>query len=281
MSEEIEQIRQKAKPLADSSPTSQIREQLKKLGNIERAEHSKRYLKSPYEFYGLKVPEIRKLVKDYNKLEFHSALNLFDELWNSGNHEEMSFALYLLGDYVKKYSEYIWKFLIERIEKAKTWDHVDELSTHILGVILAEDIRRMNEIKPLFESRNSWLRRISIVSTYPLIKKNKIELTLRLAENLVYDKDIYVQKAAGWMLREVGKKNRLALREFIIIHINMKPIAFSYATEKMPELRIIKKEKIKRDKEEEANRKLATHSSKPNERKTKTKRQLASQKFKD
>jgi 3-methyladenine DNA glycosylase AlkD len=221
-----------------------IREELKKLGNKERAEHSKRYLKSNYEFYGLTVPEMRNIAKNYKNMEFHSALNLFDELWSSGNHEEMCFALYVLEYYVKKYPEYIWKFLIERIERAKSWDHTDELSAHILGEILSEDIRFMSEIKQLSESRNPWLRRISIVSTYPLIKKNKIELTLRLAEKLVYDKDIYVQKGAGWMLREVGKKNRLALRDFVIIHMDMKPFAFSYATEKMTELRKIKKEKI-------------------------------------
>ena len=225
----------------------EIRQELSKLGNKEKAEFNKKYLKSPYTFYGLKVPEIRNIVKKYKNLEFHSALNLFDELWNSGNHEEMSFALYLLGNYVKEYPNYVWKFLLERIEKAKTWDHVDELSAHILGVILAGDMRRMNDIKPLFESKNPWLRRISIVSTYPLIKKNKIELTLRLAEKLAYDNDIYVQKGAGWMLREVGKKNRLALREFIVIHMNMKPNAFSYATEKMKELRVIKKEKKKNE----------------------------------
>ena len=231
----------------------QIREQLKKLSDSERAVFNKKYLKSPYEFYGLRVPDIRKIVKECKNLEFHSALNLFDELWNSGNHEEMSFALYLLGNYARKYPDYVWKFLLERIEKAKTWDHVDELSSHILGVILAEDMRRMNEIKPLFESRNPWLRRISIVSTYPLIKKDKIELTLRLAEKLVYDKDIYVQKGTGWMLREAGKKNRHAVREFIIIHMNMKSHAFSYATEKMKELRNIKKERMKRKKEENKN----------------------------
>lgn len=232
----------------------QIREELKKLRNQEKAEFNKKYLKSPYEFYGIKVPEIRKLMRNYRKLQFHSALNLFDELWNSGNHEEMSFALYLLENYVRKHPEYIWKFLLARIEKAKTWDHVDELSSHILGVILAEDIRIMADIKQLSESKNPWFRRISIVSTYPLIKKNKIELTLRLAEDLIYDKDVYVQKAAGWMLREVGKKNRLALREFLMIHIDMKPVAFSYATEKMTELRKIKKEKMKREKEENANK---------------------------
>ena len=64
----------------------------------------------------------------------------------------------------------------------------------------------MKEIKEMSESKNPWIRRISIVSTYPLIKENKNELTLRLAENLVYDNNIYVQKGAGWMLREIGKK---------------------------------------------------------------------------
>ena len=61
------------------------------------------------------------------------------------------------------------------------------------------------------ESRNPWIRRASIVSTYKLIKKNKLELTFRLAEKLVYDEDVYVQKGAGWMLRELGKKDRMAL----------------------------------------------------------------------
>lgn len=228
-----------------SEEAEQLRRELKESGNKERADFNKKYLKSPYEFYGVRIPDIRNLVKKYKKMEFRSALNLFDDLWNSGNHEEMSLSLFLLENYVKKYPEYIWKFLLERIEKAKTWDHVDELSSHILGVILAGDMRIMRDIKQLSESKNPWYRRISVVSTYPLIKKNKIELTLRLAEGLVYDKDIYVQKGAGWMLREVGKKNRLALREFIIIHLDMKPHAFSYATEKMPELRKIRKEKNK------------------------------------
>jgi hypothetical protein len=45
------------------------------------------------------------------------------------------------------------------------------------------------------------------------------------------------------MLREAGKKDRINVREFILRHIDMKPQAFSYATEKMIELRKIRKEK--------------------------------------
>jgi 3-methyladenine DNA glycosylase AlkD len=226
----------------------EIRRELINLGDKNRAILEKKYLKSPYEFYGVKVPDIRKLTEK-DKDDFYSALNTFDELWRSGNHEEMSFALYLLSKFAKTNQLDLWKFLIERIDKVKTWDHADELSSHILGIILRDNLQLMKEIKEMSESKNFWIRRISIISTCQLIKENKTELTFRLAERLVYDNNIYVQKGAGWMLREVGKKNRLAFRDFMMMHLDMKPIAFSYATEKMTELRNIKKEMAKKKRE--------------------------------
>jgi 3-methyladenine DNA glycosylase AlkD len=227
----------------------QIRAKLFSLKDETRAEHSKRYLKSPYNFYGNKVPDVKAVAKELKTMDFYPALNLFDELWTSGTHEEMWVALSLLSNHVKKNPIEVWEFMIKRIDKARTWDLVDEMSSHILGPILAERIDLMREIKTLSESRNPWIRRISVVSNISSIKKNKIDLTLRLAEKLVYDEDMYVQKGVGWMLREVGKKNRAALRDFIMMHLDMKPYAFSYATEKIIELRPIRKEFIKKQKE--------------------------------
>src|SRR4030067_365976 len=169
-----------------------IRKRLIELGDNERAVNSKRYLKSPYNFYGNKVPDVRPISKELKNLDFYSALNLIDELWNSGNHEEMMLGLYTLSFYAKKHQSEVWEFMMKRLEKAKTWDLTDEMSGHVLGPILAENINLMSEIKKLSESRNSWLRRISIISSGNLIRKNKIEPTLRLAEKLVYDEDIYV-----------------------------------------------------------------------------------------
>ena len=225
---------------------NELRNKLASMGNNKKAEKSKSYLKSAYEFYGIGVPELRKITREYKNLEFNSALGLFDELWNSGNHEEMSLALFILGNYVKKHPNEIWKCIVERLGKAQSWDHIDELSSHILGKILAGNISLMPEIKKMAESRNHWIRRTSIVSTYPLIKKGKLELAFLLAEKLVYDEDIYVQKASGWMLREAGKRNRLAARDFIMLHIDMKPVAFSYATEtsEMKFLRVLRKQKF-------------------------------------
>jgi 3-methyladenine DNA glycosylase AlkD len=223
-----------------------IHEELLRLGDKERAANEKRYLKSPYFFYGVRIPELRRIVKNYKDIDFPSAVDLFNKLWNSGNHEEMSFALFLLSKFAKKNPAETWKVVIDNMDKAKTWDHIDELSAHILGEILNDNYGFVKDIKELSESMNPWARRASIVSTCFLIKNNKIDLTLRLAEKLVYDKDIYVQKGAGWMLREVGKKNRLSLREFLMMHLDMKAMAFSYATEKMKELRDIRKEHLKK-----------------------------------
>lgn len=231
----------------------QIRAELHSLRNPKLAENYKRYLKSPYNFYGIRVPQLRKIAKNYKNLPVYETFSLFDELWNSNNHEEMCLALFLLTNHKKKFNLEFWDFLtnLKRLEKFKTWDHVDEASSHTLGEILASNSQLNSEIKKMAESKNPWIRRISIVSQFPSIKKGKIQLGILLAEKLVYDEDIYVQKAAGWMLRECGKKNPAQLKEFINIHKDMKPAALSYATEKMPDFKKLIKEKLKEEKNSE------------------------------
>ena len=229
----------------------QIRAELFSLKNPAKAEIVKKYLKSPYEFYGIQVPVLRKIARKYSDMDVYSTFNLFDELWNSNNHEEMNLALYLLTNHKKKFTIDFWDFLMnpKRIEKFKTWDHVDEACSHTLGEILVKNVYLNSEIKKMAESRNPWIRRMSIVSQYPSIRKGKLQLTFLLAEKLVYDDDIYVQKATGWMLRECGKKNPIQLKEFINLHKDMKPFALSYATEKMPEVKKQVKEKLKYEQE--------------------------------
>ncbi len=222
-----------------------IKQRLQGKTHPENIPFLKRILVTPFEVIGVRVPDLREIAKDYKNLNIYDMYNLFDELWNSNVHEEKSIAIYILQQYKKKFNLETWKFLRQRLNKAKTWDHIDYLATDIFAEILLNNLSLMSEIKEMANSINPWERRLAIESTYKLIKKNKTELTLRLAEKLVYDDNHYVQKGAGWMLREAGKRDRINIREFIIRHIDMKPIAFSYATEKMKELRKIRKEKMK------------------------------------
>ena len=223
----------------------EIKEKLQSKIKPEKIPFLKRVLATPFEVMGVMVPDSRQIAKDYKDLEIYDMYNLFDELWNSEIHEEKSLAIHILQQYKKKFNLETWKFLKQRIDKAKTWDHIDLLATDVFGEILLKNSNLISEIKEMANSKNPWERRTAIESTMKMIRKNKIELTLRLAEKLVYDEDSYVQKGVGWMLREAGKRDRINVREFILMHLDMKPIAFSYCTEKMTELRKIRKEKIR------------------------------------
>lgn len=244
----IELKLKKKKLVIKMDEVEEIKKMLLEKRKPEKINFMKNSFATPFEVIGVMSPDLREIAKNYKNLDLYEMYNLFDELTNSKIHEEKTLAIYILQQYKKKFNYETWKFLKERISRFKTWDHIDLLATNIFSEILMNDFSLAKEVKEMAESKNPWERRLAIESTYKLIKKNKIEFTLRLAEKLIYDENVYVQKAAGWMLREVGKRNRIEARDFILMHLDMKANAFSYATEKMNELRKIKKEKIKSEK---------------------------------
>jgi 3-methyladenine DNA glycosylase AlkD len=221
----------------------EIKRQLKKLSDKHFAENIKRYIKSPYEFYGIHVPEIRTLARHlYDEHELKDFYRVFNRLWNSGYHEEMSLALYTLQLYEKEFDLATFRFLKPKLESIKSWDQIDAVSSSIIGKILLKDSRLEKEILILSKSKNFWMRRIAIVSTLPSIKTGDIRLTIKLAEEYIKDIEPYIQKATGWMLREAGKQKPEIVKRFILKNMDMPPICFSYATERdLKELRKLRK----------------------------------------
>lgn len=219
-----------------------LKRQLQKLSDKQFAKDIKRYIKSPYEFYGIRVPEIRDMAKRlHDEHSLNDFYKIFNKLWKSGYHEEMSLALYTLQLYEKKFDFETWEFLEPKLRDIKSWDQIDCVSSSLTGKILLKYPRLERELLKLSRDKNFWMRRIAIVSTLPLIKKGEIGLTMRLAEKYVYDREPYIQKATGWMLREAGKQKPEIIKKFILKHIHMHPICFSYSTEKMKELRKLRK----------------------------------------
>ncbi len=222
-----------------------IKKQLKKLSDKQFAEDVKKYIRSPYEFYGIRAPELRTLAKklheEYILKDFYKT---FDKLWGSGYHEEMSLAIYALQLYGDEFDLKTWKFIKPKLKDMKSWDQIDAISTRVVGKILLKYPVFEKEILKLSENKDFWMRRIAIVSTLPLVKKGNIKLSMKLAEKYIADKQPYIQKATGWVLREAGKEKPKQVGKFILKNINMPSITFSYATERMTKLRIIRKQKL-------------------------------------
>ena len=120
------------------------------------------------------------------------------------------------------------------IRDSNNWDLVDLTCRDIVGEYLVDKDRSL--LYRLAESENLWEQRISIVSTWAFIRRNDFGDTLELSERLIGHKHDLMHKAVGWMLREVGKKERQTLTDFLERNATRLPrTALRYAIEHYPE----------------------------------------------
>lgn len=220
----------------------EIKRKLKKLSDKQFAKDIKKYLRSPYEFYGVRVPELRILAKKlYDENNLNDFYKVFTKLWYSKYHEERSLAIYALQLYEKEFNLKTWNFIKGKLKDIKTWDQIDILSTGILGKILLKHPKLEKELLVLSKNKDIWIKRASIVSTLPLVKTGKIKLTMKIISNEIRNENHYIQKAIGWLLRESGKQKPKEIENFILKNLDMPAITFSYATEQMKKLRKLRK----------------------------------------
>ena len=218
--------------------TKAIRVELKNLADPAIAEHSGRFFKTGKgeygygdKFHGIRVPVLRKLVKTYLDIE----LNQVQSLLESTYHEERLLALLLLvakferGN--KKEQTTIYKLYLGNTAFINNWDLVDCSAHKIVGPYLNDKSKQV--LYKLSKSENLWERRIAIMSTYHFIKQGKFDETLKISAVLLNDEHDLIHKAVGWMLREVGNRNREAEKAFLKTHYKTMPrTMLRYAIEK-------------------------------------------------
>jgi 3-methyladenine DNA glycosylase AlkD len=218
-----------------------IQERLKRLGNKEHAAVSQRFFKTgPGEygegdiFFGIRVPVLRKLVKEYSDVSVEDAALLL----RSQIHEERLLALLLLvrlfatGDEATR--SIIYGKYLENTAFVNNWDLVDSSAEHIVGAYLMN--RSKAVLYRLAESEELWERRISIMSTFHFVKRHEFSETLKIAKMLIFDRQDLIHKATGWMLREIGKRHLQTEESFLKMHYKEMPrTMLRYAIEKFPE----------------------------------------------
>lgn len=189
--------------------------------NPAQAKHLRRFFRTgPGEygagdqFWGLKVPQTRAILGRYGPIPLPVAA----ELLAHPVHEARFFAAIALArDYAKATSAAraaIFVFYLAHARRINNWDLVDLSAPNIVGAHLpAGGGRRV--LARLARSPNMWERRIAIVATYTHIRQGDLRNTFWLAERLLNDPEDLLHKATGWMLREAGKRDPAALRDFL------------------------------------------------------------------
>lgn len=179
-------------------------------------------------FLGVIVPNTRKVARKFKDSSYDVIEMLLESEW----HECRLCALLMLIEKYKRSAEEVVKFYLSHTHGINNWDLVDLSAPYILGDYLTDKTDR-NVLYDLAGSSVMWERRIAVVSTLMLIRHNQFDDTMKLAEILLDSKHDLMQKSIGWMLREVGKRDKERLVVFLEKHKHEMPrTMLRYAIEK-------------------------------------------------
>ncbi len=219
-----------------------VRADLKKLARKDKANTLQRFFKTgpgQYgegdKFIGVMVPDIRQVSQKYRDLSSREVLDLL----HSTFHEERLCALLILVDQYQKgdskKQEQIFDLYLKNYKYINNWDLIDLTAPRIAGAYLMDKPKDI--LYKLARSKNLWQRRVAILATFQFIYYGQSKETIKIAKILLHDEHDLIQKAVGWMLREVGKRcDGQILLDFLNKHYKVMPrTMLRYAIERLPE----------------------------------------------
>jgi len=232
------------KPVKSSHRTwgaSEIQQELEAYIDPVKREYLPRFFKTGKgqygegdKFLGVVVPNTRQVAKRHKGEPFGVMADLLQSEW----HECRLCALLMLVERFRKSDnkekKTIYDFYLSQTARINNWDLVDLSAPGIVGEYLKDKPRE--DLYRLADSSLLWDQRIAVVSTYTLIKNGDFIDILALSERLLRHKHDLMQKAVGWMLREMGKRDKDLLVQFLEKHCRTMPrTMLRYAIEKFPE----------------------------------------------
>ncbi len=218
-----------------------VRAELAALADPERAAFTARFLDIGPGGYGegdallgVPVPAQRRVARAARDLPLGEVADLL----GSAVHEHRFTALVVVVERYRRGRDPalragLSRFYLDHRAGVNNWDLVDVSAPDLLGGELVAGDRAI--LGELAGSERVWDRRIAIVSTHALIRRGELTETLALAERLMGDQHHLIHKAAGWMLREAGKRDEAALVTFLEEHRAAMPrTMLRYAIERLP-----------------------------------------------
>jgi 3-methyladenine DNA glycosylase AlkD len=217
-----------------------IHREMVALGTPARRRGAERYFKTgPGEygegdkFIGLVAAELHALARRYQALPRRESTKLLASPW----HEDRLLALLIL---VRQYRngddrtrDAIYRLYVGRTRRINNWDLVDCSAEHIVGPHWRGADATV--LTRLARSPLIWERRIAMLATFHDIKRGAFSEPLRIARLLLDDDEDLIHKAVGWMLREIGKRDRAVEERFLERYAHRMPrTALRYAIERFP-----------------------------------------------
>ena len=191
-----------------------VADELRALGAAERAAREKRYLKSELEFFGVPVPAIRRVVKGavraHPGLDAQAMVAWATALWREPVHERRAAAIEILAMAAPRLSGSDLATVERLVRESLTWAYVDGLAGSVAGeIVLRDPAGAWPRVDAWAVDDDFWVRRSALLTLLRGIRAGAQELGrfTRYAELMLSEKEFFIRKAIGWVLREISRRD--------------------------------------------------------------------------
>jgi len=204
---------------------------LRPLGNPRRAAGEKAYLKSGLDFLGIDVPTLRSQARAW--LRSHpgagrtALVRLAKSLWRSPVHELRAFAIELLIARQSLLAAGDLAQLERMLRDSGTWAYVDAIAVRVVGPLVERHPELAATLDRWSADPDFWLRRSALLALLGPLARAGGEgrhaanagtwlRWVRYADAMLDEREFFVRKAIGWVLREVGKRQPRRVADFLV-----------------------------------------------------------------
>lgn len=198
-----------------------IRRTFESLSSEERAINEKRYLKSDLEFIGVPVPKIRGVARDLSRDlapdDRRGLLALVEMLWGQPVHEFRSLAARLLDLRVDVLGPGDLPLIERMLRESRSWVYVDLLAVRVVGPLLEGHPELEAEMDRWSQDPDFWIRRSALLALLIPLREGRGDWDrfTRYADEMWEEKEFFVRKAIGWVLRDSSKKTPERVIRFV------------------------------------------------------------------
>jgi 3-methyladenine DNA glycosylase AlkD len=192
----------------------------------ERAAGAKAYLKSELEFLGVDASGLRatarEILEGHPEIDHGRLVALVRALWKEPVFELKAFGVALLERRPDLLSADDLGLLEELLRSSGTWALVDWICTKVASPVVMRAPRARRVLERWSRDGDFWLRRAALLSLLPELRAGRGDFALfaRFASRLVDEREFFIRKAIGWVLRDVSKKRPELAFAFLAEHID-------------------------------------------------------------
>jgi len=218
-----------------------VADALRAVGTADRAAQEKRYLKSELEFFGVTVPEMRRVVRA--AVRGHPGLDQAGmaawavALWRAPVHERRMAAVEILELAAPRLGADDLTTVERLLRESGTWALVDGLAVNVAGEIALRHPGSWPVIDRWAADADFWLRRSALLALLPGIRSGRPDLPrfTRYAEPLLAEREFFIRKAIGWVLREISRRDPDWAADWTERHLaGMSGVTFREAVRRLP-----------------------------------------------